>query len=474
MDRPSLSRQFSRWAATLRYEDLSPAVVDKTRALLLHALAGAMLGAAKPQAAEVLRMVLKEEGKPDGASILCHGGKATRVGAAYANAELIHLSLMFDSYRMLTHPGPVLIPAALANAELEGRNGRELITALAAGYEFMFRLCDEFIPATAARGFRPSPIYCTLGAALASGKLMGLDEDGLVSTIALAANFAAGLNEGPRSGGNENSIHEPQAARNGVFAALIAREGHVKGAELTLEGDAGFFNAFTGNNRGELSYSFREGVTRADMFATAEGLGREWKLLTAMFRMYPMAGYNQPVVDLVAEMKAQHGLDAGDMADVSVKMNWIETLYPSPAFPRSADWNKPSFVSTHYFAAHAAVNGGYPVVGGRTYGPTGDKLREDQRVLDFMNHHVNLVPEKGRAMFSPGAVITLKDGRRFEGEYPYERMEWNFDQLAAQLQRCLPGFPGGKPALDGLVAAVRATEQHGSVERLVHATIMAG
>src|SRR5688572_18711738 len=111
MARTSLSRQFASWAATLRYEDLPAAVVDKAKALLLHALAGAVLGAPKLQASEVLHMVMREEGKPDGASILCHGRKATRVGAAYANAELIHLSLMFDSYRMLTHPGPVLIPA---------------------------------------------------------------------------------------------------------------------------------------------------------------------------------------------------------------------------------------------------------------------------------------------------------------------------------------------------------------------------
>lgn len=467
----SLSRQFARWASGLRYEDLPTQVQDKAKAFLLHALAGAVLGAPKHQAGEILQFVLKEEGKSDGASILCGGGKATRVGAAYANAELIHLSLMFDSYRMLTHPGPVLVPAALANAELEGRGGKELIVALAAGYEFMFRLCDEFIPSTAARGFRPSPIYSTLGAALASGKLMGLDEQGLVSAIALAANFASGLNEGPRSGGNENSIHEPQAARNGVFAAMIAREGHVKGAELTLEGEAGFYNAFTGNARGELSYSFKEGTTKADIFATTQGLGKEWKLLTAMFRMYPMAGYNQPVVDLIAQMKREHKLDATDMADVSVKMNWIETLYPSPAFPRSADWDKPSFVSTHYFAAHAAVNGGYPVVGGATYGPTGDRLKEDQRVLDFMNQHVHLVPEKNRGMFSPGAVITLNDGRKFEGEYPYERMEWNLDQLAVQLQRCLPGYPGGKAALDGLVEAVRKTDEMTSVGPLLKATV---
>jgi len=470
MTNASLTRQFAHWAANLRYEDLPDEVVDKIKALMLHALAGAVLGARVPAAVEAVHLAVSEEGKPDGATILWHGSRVTRVSAAYANAELIHNSLMFDSFRMLTHPGPVLIPVALANAELERKDGKAVIVALAAAYEFMFRLCDEFIPSTAARGFRPSPIYCTLGAGLLSGMLMGLDEDGLVSAIALAANFASGLNEGPRSGGNETTIHEPQAARNGVFAGLIAREGHVKGAELTLEGEAGFYNAFTGSHTGRLSYSFKEGVTQVDVGGITKGLGRDWLLLTAMFRMYPMAGYNQPVVDLIAEMKQQYGIDADRIEDVSVHMNWIETLYPSPAFPRAPEWNTARIGNTHYFAAHAAVNGGYPVVGGTTFGPTGDNLKEDQKVLDFMKKHVNLVPEKSRSMFSPGVVITLQDGTRYTGEYPYERMAWNLDQLTVQLQRCLPRYPLGKPGLDLLVRTVRDAHQLESMERIYKAT----
>ncbi len=465
----SISRQFARWAANLKYEELPPEVVDKIKALTLHALTSAVLGGQIAHARETVRLTLAEEGKPDGATILVDGGKASRIGAAFANSELMHSSNLFDSYRMLTHPGPVLVPAALVNAELEKRSGKEIIAALAAGYEFMFRLCDDFIPSTAARGFRPSPIYSTLGAALVSGKLMGLNEDGLVATIALAANFASGLNEGPRVGGNEMSIHEPQAARNGVFAGMMARAGHIKGAELSIEGDAGFYNAFTGNNKGELSYAFKGPMT-VDLASVTEGLGRDYKLLTAMFRMYPCPGYNQPVIDLMTEMKQRHALDADDIAEVAVAMNWIETLYPSPAFPRFENWQQARVGETHYFAAHAAVNGGVPVVGGRAFGPTGADLEQDQRVLAFMNQHVKLVPEKQRAMFSPGIVVTMKDGRTYSGEYPYERMEWSFDQLVLRLQDCLPGYRPGKSGFDALVELTRGADRLASMEKVFELT----
>lgn len=317
MSTPSISRQFARWAAGLRYEDLSPAVVDKVKALVLHGLTSVAFGTLNAHSREVVDLAIAEEGKADGATVLGDGRKATRVGAAFANAELMHASLLWDSYRMLTHPGPVLIPTAMVNAELEGKNGRDIITALTAGYEFSCRLCDKFIPSTAARGFRPSPIYATMGAAMVTGKLMGLDENRLVATIALAANFASGLNEGPRSGGDELAIHEPQAARNGVFAGLMARAGHVKGSEQSIEGEAGFYNAFTGNNKGQLTYAFT-GPLQFDLSAITHGLGQEYKLLTAMFRMYPCPGYNQAVINLMAELKSQHSINADEIDRKSV------------------------------------------------------------------------------------------------------------------------------------------------------------
>jgi len=466
----SISRQFARWAANLQYEDLPPEVVDKVKAFLLHALTSAVLGAPTAHAKKAVQLTKTEEGKPDGATILTDGSKATRIGATFANSELMHSSSLFDSYRMLTHPGPVLVPAAIVNAELGQKSGKNLITALAAGYEFLFRLCDDFIPSTAARGFRPSPLYCTMGAAMVTGKLMDLNEDELVATIALAANFASGLNEGPLAGGNETSIHEPQAARNGVFAGVMARTGAIKGAEQSIEGAAGFYNAFTGSSTGKLTYAFN-GPMEVDFASITEGLGKRYKLLTAMFRMYPTAGYNQPVIDLMVEMKQQHRLNPDDIAEVAVAMNWIETLYPSPAFPRFPDWNQPRVGGTHYFAAHAAVNGGYPVVGGRTFGPTGKRLEKDQTVLGFMNNRVKLVQEKGRAMFSPGIVVKMNDGTTYRGEYPYSRMEWSYDQLVERLQACLPGYPLGRPGFDALVQTVRRADDLISVDRIIQMTM---
>lgn len=465
MTSPSISRQFARWAASLTYEDLPAPVVDKIKALLLHALTGGVLGAHSAHAQSIVRWTLAEEGKPDGATVFHTAQKATRMGAAFANSELIHASYLFDSYRMLTHPGPVLIPAALANAELGHKNGQDLIVALAVGYELVCRLADDFIPSTAARGFRPGPIFSTLGAALVSGKLLDLDEDGLVATIALAANFASGLNEGPRVGGNELLIHEPQASRNGVFAGMMAREGHIKGAEHSLEGPAGFFNAFTGSSQGELSYSFT-GQKQVDMASITAGLGKDFKLLSFMFRLYPCAGYNQPVIDLMREMKSLHGFQADAVEEIQVAMNWIETLYPSPQFPRFTDWQTPrAGETTHYFAAYAAVHGGFPVAGAQPPASASREPMRDPAAIAFMAR-VKLVPQKERPMFSPAITVILKNGAQHEGDYPYARMSWDFNQLESQLHACLSGFPSGKAGFDALVNVVRQVDSLPSMQAI--------
>jgi 2-methylcitrate dehydratase PrpD len=455
---PSISRQFARWAAKLQYQDLPPEVVDKVKALLLHAMAGGVLGSASPSARRLVALTLAEEGKADGASVFNGPRKASRIGAAFANAELIHASFLFDSYRMLTHPGPVLVPAALANAELEGRSGQDVIVALAIGYECVCRLADDFIPSTAARGFRPSPIYSTLGAALVSGKLMGLSEDALASTIALAANFASGLNEGPRAGGNDLLMHEPQAARNGVFAAMMGRAGNIKGAEQVIEGPAGFYNAFTGSATGRQTYSFK-GQEVVDMASITDGLGQHYKMLSLMYRIYPCPGYNQPVIELVREIAQQHDLAPQDIEAIEVAMNRIETLYPSPEFPRFSDWQQPrAGESTHFFAAYAAVHGGFPVAGTSGRFPFGEHLLHDPQVLALMAR-VRLVPQDERAMFSPAVSIRMKDGTVHEGSYPYERMVWTFDELAGRLSACVPGFPTGQAGLGGIVRIARHVDE---------------
>lgn len=451
---PTISRRFARWAAGLTYEDLPAEVVDKLEALVLFHLVACRFGAEDPEARELLDLVKVEQARSDGATILVDGAKVTRSGAALANCELAHVAGLWDSFRMITHPGPVLIAVGLANAELGGKSGKDLITALAAGYEFECRLAEDFVPSVSARGFRPAPVFSTMGAAMVAGKLLGLDEDALVTTIAIAASCASGLNEPGRVGGDERVFHEPNAARQGTFAAMMASLGHARGSESAIEGDAGFYNAYAGSRAGRLSYVFR-GPRQIDLASLTEGLGERYLLMNVMFRIYDTSGYNQPVIELMTELRRDHRLEVAEIEEVTISMNYLETLYPSPEFPRFADPAVPRVGSIQFFCAHAAVNGAYPVVGGATFGPTGDDLWHDRAVIDFMRDKVRLVGVHDQPMFSPSITIRRTDGTAVTGNYPYQRLAWGFDELVGQLERCTPGLPGGAAFLASLAGLAR-------------------
>ena len=377
--RISLSRTFARFVTALEFDALPPEVVDKIKASVLHAMVTAIIGADTAHGKASVELAKAEEGRGNapgaGATILVDGARATRCGAAFANSKLMHATNQSDSYRMLIHPGPCNIPAALASAELGAGGGSEggggikrptggrvptgsdFLTALVAGYEVEARIAGDFIPSTQARGFRSSPVYGTLGAAVTTGKLLGLTEDQMVTALALACTFTGGTTEGASSGGQEMLFHEPNATRNGIMAALLARE-NVRGSETALEGSAGFYTAFTGNNQGKLTYAF-QGPTETDVSAVTEGLGSRWEVMHVTPKIYQTAGYNCPVIDLMTEIRSRHEIAPDAIESITIDMNWLETLYPSPEFPNPRR-SSPGIGSTHYFAAYTCINGHYP------------------------------------------------------------------------------------------------------------------
>ena len=460
----SLSRTLARFVYGLQFDMLPPEVPDKIKASLLHSLVVSFLGAQTAHGKASIELAKQEEARADGATILVDGARATRYGAAFANSKLMHATNQSDSYRMLLHPGPCIIPAALATGQLERRAGRELITAIAAGYEVEARIAGDFIPSTQARGFRSSPVYGTLGAAVTTAKLLRLSEDQLVTALALACTFAAGTTEGARAGGREMLFHEPNATRNGIMAALLARE-QVRGSETSLEGAAGFYNAFTGNNRGDLSYVF-SGPDHVSMDGVVAELGQRWELLHVTPKLYPTAGYNCPVIELMSEIRASHNLPIPEIEKITVDMNWLETTYPSPAFPnpeRSAD--APAVGSTHYFTAYTCGNGNYPPLRNRI-DPGDHSDEEEAAILDLMKK-VDVIGHRDRTAFAPRITVALSGGTEYQGEYQGNELEWN---LATELRRVRPLFddlPWPREKLEAIAQIITGLEIEQRMDHLI-------
>lgn len=464
-----LSRHLGHFCSRLSYSDLPLEVVDKAKACLLHALAVGMVGSTTPGGKAAIKLMKEEESFERGATILVDGSKVTRMGAAFANSQLMRIPQQWDSYHMLTHPGLTVIPAALATAELESSSGKDFLVAMVAGYETVTRLAGDFIPSVQAHGFRASAVFGIFGAAVTTGKLFGLNESQMMSALALAACFASGLLEGARVRTQEWEFQEAVAARNGILAAILAREG-VSGAETALEGEAGFYYAFTGSSKEERSSVF-SGPAKMDLSKVVEGLGQHYEMLDLDFKMYPTAGYNIPVINLMSSLKKTYNVQPEQVKEITLEMNWMEVLYPSPLFPtppppQSAIGNK------EYFAAYTCVQGDYPLYG--TPRETFNALektapRQSALILELMKK-ITIVGVKERRYFAPKITVLMKDGKNYQMELTGKELKWGLEEEIKKIKALLPWLPVHEGQFNELIATVREAEGLERIDRLLKLT----
>ena len=461
----SLSRQLARWIVGLRYEDLPPEVVDRAKGVTLHALASVLIGSQTSAGRNAVKLIGEEEaGVRNGATIMVEGVRATKGGAAFANSEMAFAGGKWDTFRMLTHPGTSIIPGAFVAAENTGAAGRDYITAVAAAYEVMERMAADFIPTVMARGFHASPVFGIFGPAVAAAKLLRFDEEQLNNTIALCASLAAGNLEGARSGGR--ALREGAAVRNAMLAVALAQQRHV-GGETVLEGDAGFYHAYAGNNKGDLAYSF-VGATRASLDKITKDLGKEWIFLETLYRIYSTAGYNIAHIDVTAKLCEDHGIKYEDVDRIEAIVNWLETQYPSPLFPsRREDLNKKPG-STAYHLAYAVVKRGFPIL--RGWGEDPNRVDDPPEVLDLMQR-VTFIPSHTMTLFGPRISIFTKDGKSYTRQSTGREFIWNFEEEARRIRGVTSALPITASRFEEIISACRDLEREPRADELVRLTL---
>lgn len=459
----SMSRTISSWVEGLAYDDLPADVVDRAKGVTLQGLSSALLGYDKPEARQALAMMQEEEAGGAGiATCVVSGEKLTKAGAALVNAETIFAGGKWDTFRMLTHPGCAILPAALMASEITGANGREYLTGVAAGYEIMERMAADFIPTVMSRGFHAGPVFGIFGAAVAAAKIMKLDAEQIHGAIAQCVNLASGNLEGIRSGGR--ALREGGAVRNALLAVAMSKHG-APGGETILEGEAGFYHAYAGNNLGILRYSYTADNKTSLEKVTAE-LGKEWIFLETLYRIYSTAGFNIAHVDVTAALCAEHDIVYDDVERIETVVNWLETEYPSPAFPSRSRDPRPD--SPHYYAAWGVVRRSFPLLKCVQYG-VGEE--DPPEVLDLM-HRVTIIPSHRRTLFGPHVTIHLKDGRSVSKSATGREFIWDFETEAARIREIEPGVPIPPAQYAELIDQCRHLENASSVDTLIRSTVV--
>lgn len=262
------------------WEELPRSTRDATERAVLHVIGTMFLGADRDIS---LRTVAYARSAAPGTSTAFGLGRTVAPGdAALVNATVCHADFRDDAHSTSqSHPGVTVVPAALAAAEILGRplEPGTFGAAVVAGYQVIGRMGRLGAIRSTERGFRASAIYTVFGAAAAAARVLGLDRAQLESALGLAAHLAAGLNQPYLDGTDEWILLPGFSAKNGVLAALLAREGIVAAPRI-LEGDIGFYRAYTGEGPGEFD---------ADI--------AEWEVETTRLKTMLTCGWNQASVN---------------------------------------------------------------------------------------------------------------------------------------------------------------------------------
>ncbi len=307
----------------LSYGDLPKEIVEKAEISVADGIACALAGADLPSS-RIARKVYSELKKEGRSTAWADGQKGDSQSTAWVNCLLMH-SILHDDMQESTvgHMGSFVIPAALAVAEEEGRGGKDLLTAAVAAYEVAGRIAVKSGLPIVKRGFRASPVFGPFAAAAAAGKLMGLSREQMRQAIACAASFSCGLLEAVNSGSMEWRFQNGGALRNGLMAALLARNGLVA-SSTALEGRCGFLACFGGPEVRDSVLTDLEEITRT--------LGRDFEVGKNVFKPYPTCGYNQVGVEVAVAMARKFEILPGDIEEIKAIVAPENKNYPGGDF----------------------------------------------------------------------------------------------------------------------------------------------
>jgi 2-methylcitrate dehydratase PrpD len=433
-----LALRLATWLAGLEWSSLPPRQQELARLRLLDTL-GLVLGASDFPAAAIARTRAAEEAGHGAASLVGIAAGVPAGWAALAHGVIAHCLDYDDTFPdSVVHPGSGIVPVALALGEELGATGAEILAAIAGGYEICARLAQVGGRNFHQRGFHPSGVFAPLSAACVAARLMRLSATQTAEAIGLAASMSGGLMAFIEEGSWSKMLHLGWGGFGGILAAQLVRGGF-RGPRCALDGRYNLYGAFLA------------GVPVA-LDGIDDGLGRVWHSETALFKLYPCAHVNQPYLDLMLDLRRQHGIEPQQVQRVVCRVApFAVPIVCEPAAQKREPHNMAEAgASLPYLIAAALVDG---AVGLDTMKDAA-LARPEIRALA---HRVAYAEAPDLAGFGAALEIALTDGHHFSGtgeaaEADAARLGGKFRQLAA---RALPAdrVAALAAAVEGLAAA---------------------
>lgn len=303
-------RKLSEYAHQLRFADISDEAVHECKRRLIDTL-GCAIGAFDAEPSRIARAVAARYSGNPPARVFGTLRASSPDHAAFANGVMLRYQDYNDSYFMKSsgHPSDTLA-AVLAIADAVHADGRAVITAITLAYEAFCNFSDVL---EREQGW-DYVLYGVVACALASAKLLDLDAAQMAHAVSLAVIPNVAL-EQTRAG--ELSMWKgcaaANAARNGVFAALLAQQG-LTGPEDAIEGRWGLQRA----------------VGRFE-WAPFGGQGGPYRVTQTHLKYFPAVVHSQSPIAAAVELHGKIAIE--DIQSIAVDSYWVAKRYADRASP---------------------------------------------------------------------------------------------------------------------------------------------
>ena len=436
----TVSDALCAYALNLRYEDIPPPVIERTKDLFIDFLACTLGGHAVADSTGPITAGVKALA---GGS----GGSCTVIGevdnyppqyAALLNGAYAH-SMDFDDIHRdaVMHPAVTIFPTVLAAGEMAGTTGRDLLAAAVVGYDLANKIGKVHGTFVHARGFHPTATTGTFACTGAGARLLGLTLEQTRNAFGMNISQTAGALQYEFNGAWDKRIHAGLAAHNALLSLVLARHGY-RGSTEPLEGKYGYFALYASKP--------------LEPARALDGLGTEFEVMNTAVKPYPCCRCSQSIIDAVIGFVTEHGLAPSDIAAITAEIgHYSHGLVADNAAAKKRPRNIVEAQFSAYFAAAAAARGAYTWA---SYDLIGDAEMEDlmQRVT------VNAVDDVSQ--YGTRVVLATVDGRRLEADVPLPKGEPEVPLGGDEFDRKF--LEWGEPALGASIAA----EVTGMIRRL--------
>jgi 2-methylcitrate dehydratase PrpD len=304
----TVAQKIARFICDLEYRQIPDQAIHRCKELLLDQLGCQLIGSTMPWNQPVYRFV--KEHKPGGpARIVMYGDRAPLDDAVLVNGTFAQGCELDDYYDQGGgHPGAASVPVILALAQQSRVSGRELITAMVAGYEVGWRVGRALLPELMRRGYHAQSVVGVFIAAAAAAKILRLAPGQAAHALAIAGSHASGTMEYDQSGGEVKRLHNGMACCAGLRSALLAQSG-LTGPPTIFEGERGILKVMSGARNVEPLVK--------GLHAGSEDLA----LYHSALKRFPVNASQHAPIELLENLIRQYQFEPKQVAKIEVGVN---------------------------------------------------------------------------------------------------------------------------------------------------------